>query len=230
MAGEKPGFGRKIINIQFSEASELIDKKRLFHTRWQLKDDPEAESVLSGMLAKAEKEELFSLKAVYGCFRCVKKGEGIDVEHEGWVQSFNLKHTDKIGLSGYFANGIFPVFACTVGGRASAEAKELFEKDLYSDYFFWHGLSVELAETLAQIIHHKIAVELGFKPSETRRFSPGYPAWHDLEEQRKIFALLKPEEIGITLTTSAQMVPEQSVTAVVVSIADNTGKRHKDGG
>jgi 5-methyltetrahydrofolate--homocysteine methyltransferase len=75
---------------------------------------------------------------------------------------------------------------------------------------------VELAESCAELLHRRIRSELNLTPERGKRYSPGFPSWDDLADQRKIFALLQPGEIGLTLTSSDELDPVESVTALVV--------------
>ena len=117
----------------------------------------------------------------------------------------------------------------TMGEVASAYAHELFSANNYKDYLYFHGLSVETAEALAELWHKKIRTELGVHgkdASETKklfhqhyqgsRYSFGYPACPSLEDQTKLFTLLRPERIGVELTEEFQLVPEQSTSAIIV--------------
>jgi 5-methyltetrahydrofolate--homocysteine methyltransferase len=121
----------------------------------------------------------------------------------------------------------------TVGARASEFAHELFDANEYRDYLHWHGFSVESAEGLAEMWHHRIREELGIAVNDgpTRRslfqmhyqgarYSFGYPACPDLEEQTKMAELLQPERIGVELSETFQWHPEQSTSAVVVHHPD----------
>ena len=117
----------------------------------------------------------------------------------------------------------------TVGRRASEYAQELFKGDNYRDYLLFHGLSVESAESLAELWHKRIREELGLAgrdaPEVTKlfhqgyqgsRFSFGYPACPNLEDQTKLFELLQPERIDVELSEEFQLVPEQSTSAIIV--------------
>ncbi len=125
-------------------------------------------------------------------------------------------------------------FTCvSAGSRFSEYEAELFKAGKYHEYHLVHGLSVELAEALAEIAHKQIRIELGILRNEKpdlrdvkmsgyqgARYSPGYPACPDLELNRHIFNLLKPEEYGITLSETFQIHPEQSTCAIVVHHPD----------
>jgi 5-methyltetrahydrofolate--homocysteine methyltransferase len=117
----------------------------------------------------------------------------------------------------------------TVGEQATEHSKFLYSSDNYSEYLFFHGLSVETAEALAEYWHKKIREELKIDYADAKdikklfqqgyrgsRYSFGYPACPNLEDQVKLFTLLRPERIGVTLTEGFQMVPEQSTSAIII--------------
>ncbi|HEY1271622.1 MAG TPA: vitamin B12 dependent-methionine synthase activation domain-containing protein, partial [Terriglobales bacterium] len=118
----------------------------------------------------------------------------------------------------------------TIGEKASVETQRLFEGGEYTKYLYLHGLSVETAEALAEYHHKLMREELGIAGDDSphtrdlfhqkyrgSRYSFGYPACPNLEDQTKLFALLKPEEnVGVRLTTGFLLEPEQSTSAIVV--------------
>jgi 5-methyltetrahydrofolate--homocysteine methyltransferase len=118
----------------------------------------------------------------------------------------------------------------TIGPKASLETQRLFEGGEYTKYLYLHGLSVETAEALAEFHHKKMREELGIAGEDSTeirdlfhqkyrgsRYSFGYPACPNLEDQTKLFALLKPEEnVGVRLTSGFLLEPEQSTSAIVV--------------
>jgi 5-methyltetrahydrofolate--homocysteine methyltransferase len=118
----------------------------------------------------------------------------------------------------------------TVGPKASVETQRLFEGGEYTKYLYLHGLSVETAEALAELHHKNMREELGIAGEDAAeirdlfhqkyrgsRYSFGYPACPNLEDQTKLFALLKPEEnVGVRLTSGFLLEPEQSTSAIVV--------------
>ena len=118
----------------------------------------------------------------------------------------------------------------TIGPKASVETQRLFEGGEYTRYLYLHGMSVETAEALAEFHHKKMREELGIAGEDSphtrdlfhqkyrgSRYSFGYPACPNLEDQTKLFALLKPEEnIGVRLTSAFLLEPEQSTSAIVV--------------
>lgn len=142
----------------------------------------------------------------------------------------------KLCISDFFApkaSGKMDVLGLslvTIGSRASVETQRLFETGEYTKYLYLHGLSVETAEALAEYLHKKMREELGISGQDSphirdlfhqkyrgSRYSFGYPACPNLEDQTKLFALLHPEEnVGVKLTTGFLLEPEQSTSAIVV--------------
>jgi 5-methyltetrahydrofolate--homocysteine methyltransferase len=118
----------------------------------------------------------------------------------------------------------------TMGAKASQETQRLFEGGEYTRYLYLHGLSVETAEALAEYHHKLMREELGIAGDDSphirdlfhqkyrgSRYSFGYPACPNLEDQTKLFALLHPEEnVGVRLTSTFLLEPEQSTSAIVV--------------
>ncbi len=116
----------------------------------------------------------------------------------------------------------------TMGTQVSEIARQWFAENRYKDYLHLHGLGVESAEALAEYIHKQIRVELGIADHDARerqaifkqkyqgsRCSFGYPACPRLEDQVKLWPLLKPQRIGIRLSEEFQMDPEQSTNALI---------------
>jgi len=129
--------------------------------------------------------------------------------------------------SGEFDTVAFQIV--TMGKRAGEYSAELFAANNYVDYLYFHGLSVESAEALAEYWHKSVRVELGIAGADAAdmrrlfsqgyqgsRYSFGYPACPNLEDQTKLFEMLRPERIGIHLSEEFMLDPEQSTSAVVV--------------
>jgi cobalamin-dependent methionine synthase I len=117
----------------------------------------------------------------------------------------------------------------TMGRRASEYTSDLFKSNNYADYLFFHGLSVESAEALAEYWHKSMRTELGIAGDDAgdirrlfsqgyrgSRYSFGYPACPNLEDQTKLFEALRPERIGVALSEEFMLEPEQSTSAIVV--------------
>ena len=142
----------------------------------------------------------------------------------------------KLCISDFFApksSGKMDVIGLslvTIGSKASIETQRLFEAGEYTKYLYLHGLGVETAEALAEYHHKLMRQELGIAGEDSphirdlfhqkyrgSRYSFGYPACPNLEDQTKLFALLHPEEnVGVRLTTGFLLEPEQSTSAIVV--------------
>ena len=135
---------------------------------------------------------------------------------------FAPKSSDKMDVIGFSL--------VTMGAKASQETQRLFEGGEYTRYLYLHGLSVETAEALAEYHHKLMREELGIAGDDSphirdlfhqkyrgSRYSFGYPACPNLEDQTKLFALLHPEEnVGVRLTSTFLLEPEQSTSAIVV--------------
>ena len=121
----------------------------------------------------------------------------------------------------------------TMGRKASEHSAKLFKSDNYTDYLLFHGLSVESAEALAEMWHKRIREELGFAGKDQlelaklfhqgyqgSRYSFGYPACPNIEDQTKLFELLDPSRIEVELTEEFMLDPEQSTSAIIVHHPD----------
>lgn len=118
----------------------------------------------------------------------------------------------------------------TMGQAASESTARLFESDSYRDYLELHGLTVQLTEALAEFWHARIREELGVHTDDSSnmetliakqgyrgsRYSFGYPACPDLDQQVPLMELLRPERIGVELSEEFQLHPEQSTSAIIV--------------
>ena len=177
---------------------------------------------------------------VYGYYPCNADGNDLVVwgdDGSEWVRfGFPRQRRDRrLCLADYFrpvGSGERDVVAFTVVtmGRAASEATaRLFAADRYREYLELHGVTVEMAEALAEYWHKRIREELGIAGQDAgsveglfdqgyrgARYSFGYPACPDLEEQAKIFELLDPGRIGVELSDEYQLHPEQSTSAIVV--------------
>ncbi len=225
--------------------------------------DSEIRPKFNELKLKAKREKLLSPSVIYGYYPCKSIGNDLivyrpkninrnvlydkwnipfdDTHLEEWVRfRFPRQNKDKyLCISDFFKdekeNGfdVVPFFVVTVGSKATEYAQELYNKNQYQEYLYFHGLSVETAEGLAEYWHKIIRKELniGHKDSadinklfqqgyQGSRYSFGYPACPDLEDNKLLFEILKPERIGITLTEEWQMVPEQTTNAIVIHHPD----------
>ncbi len=173
-------------------------------------------------------------KVVYGYFPCQSEGESLivydpsDPQKELTRFSFPRQPDgERLCLADYFAStesgkmDVVALQAVTVGEGATAVNERMQAEGDYSEAYYLHGLSVETAEALAEYSHRNILEELGIAsrpaPERGKRYSWGYPSIPDLEDHEKVFQVLPiTESLGLTLTESFQLVPEQSTLAIVL--------------
>ena len=186
--------------------------------------------------ARSRENELYLFDESEGYFSEAQVNrESIDVVAKRAIKVFDFPRQNRAPhrcLSDFIHSERHDVLALTcvsAGAKFSAYEKELYDAGNFTEYFFVHGLGVELAEALAEIVHKQIRLDLGIAEHEGHslrdvqmkryhgcRYSFGYPACPNLEDTRVIFDLLKPEEFGIELSETFQIHPEQSTTAMVL--------------
>ena len=119
-------------------------------------------------------------------------------------------------------------FVVTIGPELSKITQQLYAEDSYHDYLMLHGLGVELTDALAEYWHEQMRIEMGIQQPQQgdmaayvaqgyqgSRYGFGYPSCPDMAAHLPLFELLQPEEIGVSLTESYEMVPEMSTSAIV---------------
>jgi len=203
----------------------------------------EARPVLREWVARAKAERVVAPSVVYGYFPA--NGDGDDVvvwdpeaplERELERFTFPRQNRGRFLCIADFLRpvddgvpDVLGVQVVTMGPRISEVAQDLFAADRYQEYLYAHGFGVEMAEALAEGWHRRIREELdiagddgptphdwfrqGYRGS---RFSFGYPACPDLEDQTKLFRLVDPTRIGVDLTDEFMLHPEQSTSAIVL--------------
>ena len=207
----------------------------------QFKDRIRAQ--LRQQLAKARAEDLLVPQVVYGYFPANAEGDDLviwkDVERSGELTRFHFPRQPAdpwLCVADFFrpADGPEVDFAAfhiaSMGSRVSERAAELFAADRYQDYLYLHGLGVEMAEALAEYWHHRIRTEWGFVDEDGPtlhglfkqkyrggRYSWGYPACPDLEDNATVAELLGADRLGITVgpETGFQYHPEQTTSALI---------------
>jgi 5-methyltetrahydrofolate--homocysteine methyltransferase len=249
-----PFTGTRVIKgIQLKEYASWLDEGALFKGQWGLKqaragDGPTYEELvetegrprLRGLLDRLQTDNLLEAAVVYGYFPCVSKDDDLiildDQGNERTRFTFPRQSRGRrLCLADFFRpeesgeTDVVGLQVVTVGSRIGEETAKLFEANAYRDYLELHGLSVQLAEALAEYWHARVRSELGFAgedPSEIAdmfslkyrgaRFSLGYGACPNLEDRAKIAQLLEPERIGVHLSEEFQLHPEQSTDAIVI--------------
>ncbi len=219
-----PFYGTKIFTgFLLEKVLEYLHKKTLFYVRWQFnkKDEhTEPEKIYNKIVRTAVVKRLVELKAIWGIFKVKKNGQDL-ILYENDNITFTFKRQKKepfLSLVDFFNDDDIIVFQIvTIGDGILKYSKELYDKGNFSDYFFYYNFGSELTEAFAEFFHNFICGELNIKDKKIcKRFSPGYPAWPSLEDQAKIFNLLKPERININLSPNYQMIPEHSTDALLV--------------
>ncbi|MGW7042768.1 methionine synthase [Streptomyces avermitilis] len=249
-----PFRGTRVIKgIQLKEYASWLDEGALFKGQWGLKqartgDGPTYEELvesegrprLRGLLDKLQTENLLEAAVVYGYFPCVSKDDDLIILDEQGNERTRFtfprqRRGRRLCLADFFRpeesgeTDVVGLQVVTVGSRIGTETAKLFEANSYRDYLELHGLSVQLAEALAEYWHARVRSELGFAgedPAQMEdmfalkyrgaRFSLGYGACPNLEDRAKIAALLEPERIGVHLSEEFQLHPEQSTDAIVI--------------
>jgi len=191
-------------------------------------------------------EKLLHPQVVYGYFPCQAAGNslhlydpalGAELAGSAPVATFGFprqKSLRRLCIADFFAPqesgqvDVFPMQAVTVGAIATEYAQTLFAGNQYTDYLYFHGLAVQMAEALAEWTHARIRRELGFgaqDPDNIRdvlaqryqgsRYSFGYPACPNIQDQSTLLELLQADRLGLHMDESEQLYPEQSTTAIV---------------
>jgi 5-methyltetrahydrofolate--homocysteine methyltransferase len=251
---QPPFLGSRVAHdIPLRDVFAYVNETALFKGQWQFKQGrkPKEEyqsfvaehvrPVFEELKTRSEREGLLIPRAVYGYFHCQSSGNDFII-YEDSSKSERMRFTfprqpagKRLCLADYFASvesGQMDVVAfhlVTMGRRASEYSQHLFKSDNYSDYLYFHGLSVEGAEALAELWHKRIREELGIAGNDAQnlnelfrqgyqgsRFSFGYPACPNLEDQAKLFELLDPSRIDVELTEEFQLDPEQSTSAIII--------------
>jgi len=199
--------------------------------------------ILHELAAEVKAAGWFEPKSIVGFYPCASHGDDVivfdpeDAEREleritfpRQQQGRRLSIADFFEPIGAGRRDVIGFSIVTIGSEASVQTQKLFEAGDFTKYLYLHGLSVETAEALAELAHKNVRTALGIAGEDATkvtdlfhqkyrgsRYSFGYPACPNLEDQEKIFRLLKPEEnIGVRLTEAYLLEPEQSTNAIVV--------------
>lgn len=249
-----PRLGPQIVRgVAIDAIAEYLNETTLFRNQWQFRpekgenDDDFKERIrpqLREQLAKARADDLLVPQVVYGYFPANADGNDIviwtdenrDTEEtrfgfprqsvEPWLCIADFVRSVESGEADYVAFQIV-----TMGHKVSERTAELFAANEYQEYLFLHGLGVEMAESLAEMWHHRIREEWGFVDEDGPtmlglfrqqyrggRYSWGYPACPDLEDNERVAKLLGANRLGIEVSeeTGYQYHPEQTTSAIVL--------------
>ncbi|MCF2147367.1 methionine synthase [Desmonostoc muscorum LEGE 12446] len=249
-----PFWGTQLLqpsDIPIEEIFWHLDLQALIAGQWQFRKPKEQSKeeyqaflaekvypVLETWKQRIIEENLLHPQVIYGYFPCQSEGNSLHVWNQSQqVTTFEFprqKSLRRLCIADFFApkeSGIidvFPMQAVTVGEIATEFAQKLFAANQYTDYLYFHGMAVQIAEAVAEWAHARIRRELGFtaeEPDNIRdmlaqryrgsRYSFGYPACPNIQDQYKQLELLQTDRINLYMDESEQLYPEQSTTAII---------------
>ena len=243
-------------DIPLDEVLPYLDLQALFVGQWQFRKPKEqsreeydeflarkVNPILEEWKQRIVADNLLHPTVIYGYFPSNAEGNTLHIYEptdKGFVKpvtSFEFPRQSsgkRLCIADFFATkesehiDVFPMQAVTVGEVATEYAQKLFQDDKYTEYLYFHGMAVQMAEALAEWTHARIRQELGFEAEESdnirdilqqryrgSRYSFGYPACPNIEDQYKQLDLLDTKRIGMYMDESEQLYPEQSTTAII---------------
>jgi 5-methyltetrahydrofolate--homocysteine methyltransferase len=248
-----PFWGPRVVEAPPRAIVPFLNERSLYQFQWGFRkqgrslDDflgwakQELRPIMRRMLALCEAEDILKPQAIYGYWKAAGQGNDLLIfaeDGETELCRFSLPRQprdDGDCIADFFRDvgdaerDVIGLQVVTVGQKPSDLARVWFEENRYQDYLYLHGLSVEMAEALADYTHKRIRAELGFAGEDDRemekmlaqgyrgsRYSFGYPACPRIEDQEPILKLLEAERIGVSLSDEHQLHPEQSTSALVV--------------
>ena len=250
---DPPFWGARIIEAMPKAVVPFVNERSLYQFQWGFRKQGrtleeflnwaklELRPVMRRMLALCEADNILRPQAAYGYWKAAGQGNDLIIfDQDGTTEltRFALPRQpreDGECIADFFRDvddserDVIGLQVVTVGQKASDIARVWFEENRYQDYLYLHGLSVEMAEAMAEYVHKRIRAELGFAAEDDRdmekmlsqsyrgsRYSFGYPACPRLEDQEPILRLLNAGRIGVDLSDEFQLHPEQSTSAIVV--------------
>jgi 5-methyltetrahydrofolate--homocysteine methyltransferase len=251
---QAPFWGTRVVDdVPLDDVFSFVNEVALIRGQWQIRKgkmkedeyrqllDEKVRPEMDALKEQIKRERLLQPRVVYGYFPCQSEGDDLIIYHDDRKTerlrfTFPRQTDDRfLCLSDFFApvrSGKMDVVAfhlVTMGRVASEYSAKLFAANDYKNYLYFHGLSVESAEALAELWHKKIREELGIAGKDSpdikrlfaqgyqgSRYSFGYPACPNLEDQARLFELLDGERIGVRLTDEFALDPEQSTNAIIV--------------
>ncbi len=244
-------------DIPIEELYEYLDLQALIAGQWQFRKPREQSKaeyeaflaqtvypILEQWKQRIAAENLLHPQAIYGYFPCQSEGNSLYLydpnstpEKLDVAAKFEFprqRSLRRLCIADFYApkeSGIidvFPMQAVTVGEVATEYAKKLFDAHQYTDYLYFHGMAVQMAEAIAEWLHTRIRRELGLSASEPdslrdilaqryqgSRYSFGYPACPNIQDQYKLLELLESDRLNLHMDESEQLYPEQSTTAII---------------
>jgi len=237
-------YGAHIVHqIPLQEVFDLLNRNELYRLSWGAKNahgdewvklQAEFDARLEAMRQEALMSDWYQPQGAYGYWPVLSDGntliiydpDSLTFDKPVELTRFNFPRQmreDNLSLADYFRplgsgeKDLVAFQVVTVGKCATERFDVLQAENNYTEAYFHHGLAVQLAEASAEYLHRHIRRELGLAADQGKRYSWGYPAIPELADHAKVFELLPLErELGMSLTTAFQLVPEQSTAAIIV--------------
>ncbi|KAA5605879.1 methionine synthase [Roseospira marina] len=252
---EPPFWGARVLETSIAPKTLVpyVNENTLYQFQWGMKKSgrtladwkawavQELRPIFHDMARRCTEEGILKPQAVYGYWKAASEGDAVVLfEPDGTteVARFAFPRQDRPGglcLADFFRDindpqrDVIGLQAVTMGAQVSEVARQWFAEDRYKDYLYLHGIGVEMAEALAEVVHKRIRGELGYASEDSReieglfkqdyrgsRYSFGYPACPNLADQHRLLELLGADRIGLSLTDEDELVPEQSTSAIVI--------------
>lgn len=249
-----PFWGARMVeNVPLKALVPFLNETMLYQFQWGYRKAgrsleayrawaaQEIKPIMTRLLEQCQREGILKPQAAYGYWKAAAEGNDVVLFDDGGsreVARFTFPRQAREGglcIADFFRDvtaaerDVIGLQVVTMGQQASEVARAWFAENKYQDYLYLHGLSVEMAEAVAEHTHKRIRGELGFSDQDARemdemlkqgyrgsRYSFGYPACPNLTDQRQLLALLGAERIGVVMAEEDQLHPEQSTSAIVV--------------
>jgi len=251
---EPPFWGNRVIaRVPLKALVPYLNERMLYQLQWGFRKQgkrldeymqwakQELRPILRRMIDVCVQQDIMVPQACYGYWKAAADGNDVILfEEDGTTEAarFTLPRQAKEDgecIADFFRDitedqrDVIGLQVVTVGQHCSEVAREWFADNRYQDYLYLHGLSVEMAEAMAEYVHARIRKELGFGHEDAEdvdkllsqgyrgsRYSFGYPACPNLDDQAPLLRLLGAERIGVEMSDESQLHPEQSTSAIVV--------------
>ncbi|SIT00488.1 methionine synthase [Insolitispirillum peregrinum] len=251
---QAPFYGAKLIeNVPLKALVPYLNEVMLYQFQWGFKKSgrdrsewkdwvsTEVRPILKRMVELCDAEQILHPKAAYGYWKAASEGDNVILFAEDGTTEVSRFAFPRQPFKGGLCladfvrdvdsgeRDVVALQVVTMGERASDVARDWFAANRYQDYLYLHGLSVEMAEAMAEYVHKRIRAELGFAAEDHReiekllkqnyrgsRYSFGYPACPNLADQSKLLDLLGADRLGIVMSDEDQLHPEQSTSALVL--------------